>query len=152
MVEESKDSRARVFDALTQMAAEETKEGLAAQELLAQLAETLPPGLLKRQRSMSESGADPRPSVKNVGKALSLEVATRMIEHADINTVMSKQGRIKAVGTIDDFPQDAMTMYMTKYAEEIFEPKRILDSGDWLKSYREPDQRFEFYKKGNGNI
>jgi len=48
MVEESKDSRARVFDALTQMAAEETKEGLAAQELLAQLAETLPPGLLKR--------------------------------------------------------------------------------------------------------
>jgi len=29
---------------------------------------------------------------------------------------------------------------MTRFCEEIFEPKRILSSGDWLKSYREPDQ------------
>ena len=42
--------------------------------------------------------------------------------------------------------------YMTKYAEEIFEPKRVLTNGDWLKSYREPDQRYEYYKRGNGNI
>ena len=45
-----------------------------------------------------------------------------------------------------------MATYMARYAEEIFEPKRIVDSGDWLKSYKEPDQRFEFYKQGKGNI
>ena len=93
-----------------------------------------------------------RPVVSNVGKALSLEVATRMIEHAKINTVMSKEARLKAVGSLDDFPRDVVTTYMTKYCEEIFEPKRILTDGDWLKRYREPDQRFEYYKNGNGNI
>ena len=94
----------------------------------------------------------PRPTVKDVGKALSLEVATRMLENKDIKTVMTKEARLKAVGTEADFPQDAMSIYMTRYAEQIFEPKRVLDSGDWLKSYKEPDQRFEYYKKGNGNI
>ena len=75
-----------------------------------------------------------------------------MIEHRDINTVMTKQARRLAVGTEADFPEDPMSKYITKYCEEIFEPKRILNDGDWLKSYREPDQRFEYYKKGNGNI
>ena len=41
---------------------------------------------------------------------------------------------------------------MTKYAEEIFEPKRITDNGDWLCTHREPDQRFDYYKQGKGNI
>ena len=45
-----------------------------------------------------------------------------------------------------------MMIYMSRHAEEIFEPKRILDNGDWLKYYREPDQRFEYYKQGKGNI
>ena len=45
-----------------------------------------------------------------------------------------------------------MITYMTKYAEEIFEPKRILSSGDWLKSQREGDQYYEHYKQGKGNI
>jgi len=45
-----------------------------------------------------------------------------------------------------------MATYMTRYCEEIFEPKRILDDGDWLARYREPDQRFEYYKQGKGNI
>ena len=45
-----------------------------------------------------------------------------------------------------------MSIYMTRYREEIFEPKRVLTDGDWLKRYREPDQRFEYYKRGNGNI
>ena len=41
---------------------------------------------------------------------------------------------------------------MTKYAEEIFEPKRITDNGDWLCTHRESDQRFDYYKQGKGNI
>lgn len=41
---------------------------------------------------------------------------------------------------------------MAKYAEEIFEPKRITDEGDWLRTHREPDQRFDYYKQGKGNI
>lgn len=64
----------------------------------------------------------------------------------------SKKKRALAVGTVADFPQDPMAIYMTRYAEEIFEPKRILDDGDWLNSYKEPDQRFEYYKQGKGNI
>ena len=51
-----------------------------------------------------------------------------------------------------EFPDDRMMIYMSRHAEEIFEPKRILDGGDWLNSYREPDQRFEYYKQGKGNI
>ena len=50
------------------------------------------------------------------------------------------------MGTEADFPEDAMVTYMTRHAEQIFEPKRVLESGDWLKRYNEPDQRFEFYK------
>jgi len=58
--------------------------------------------------------------VNNVGKALSLEHANRMIEHADINTVMNKQSRLRAVGTEADFPEDPMAIYMTRFCEEIF--------------------------------
>ena len=56
------------------------------------------------------------------------------------------------MGTESDFPDDRVVRYMTKYAEDIFEPKRILTNGDWLKTTREPDQRYEYYKRGNGNI
>ena len=56
------------------------------------------------------------------------------------------------MGSERDFVDDRVCTYMTKYAEEIFEPKRILTDGDWLKTYREPDQRYEYYKRGNGNI
>lgn len=75
-----------------------------------------------------------------------------MIENAEVNAVMTKQARLRAVGTEADFPNDAMAKYLTKYAEDIFEPKRVLANGDWLRRYREPDQRFEYYKNGNGNI
>ena len=74
-----------------------------------------------------------------VGKALSEEHAAKMWDHKGIKPVMNKEGRLRAVGTVNDFPEDAMAIYMTKYAEEIFEPKRILDEGDWLESHREPD-------------
>ena len=57
-----------------------------------------------------------------------------------------------AVGTERDFPRDRVVTYMTKFAEEIFEPKRILTNGDWLKTTREPDQRYEYYKQGKMNI
>lgn len=62
-----------------------------------------------------------------------------MIEHADINTVASKAMRCKAVGSEADFAHDKMATYMTRYAEEIFEPKCILADGDWLREFREPD-------------
>ena len=39
-----------------------------------------------------------------------------------------------------------------KYAEEIFEPKRILSCLDWLGSMKESDQFYESYKQGKGNI
>lgn len=57
-----------------------------------------------------------------------------------------------AIGDENTFADDRMMIYMSRHAEEIFEPKKILDDGDWLVSYREPDQRFEYYKQGKGNI
>ena len=65
---------------------------------------------------------------------------------------MTKQARRFAIGGDNDFPGDHVTSYMCKYAEEIFEAKRITSDSDWLKTNREPDQRFEYYKRGNGNI
>ena len=56
------------------------------------------------------------------------------------------------MGSTKDFPEDAMAKYLTKYAEQIFEPKRILSNGDWLNRNREPDQYFENYRQGHGNI
>ena len=47
---------------------------------------------------------------------------------------MNAASRKKAVGTVLDFPADKMVTYMTKHAEDIFEPKRILTSSDWLKT------------------
>ena len=87
-----------------------------------------------------------------VGRALSLWHARRMEQHKHIKTVMTKQQRIQAIGKIDEFCNDRMTTYMSKHAEEIFEPKRILDDSDWLVTHREPDQRFDYYKEGKGNI
>ena len=97
-----------------------------------------------------EEKADVGPVV--VGKALSEKHARAMARHAVIQPVMTKAQRLKAVGTVQDFPNDAMVTYMTKYSEEIFEPKRILSSGDWLKSQREPDQYYQSYKEGKLNI
>ena len=79
-------------------------------------------------------------------RALSSEHAFRMLKHADIDPVCTKQKRKLAIGDEYDFAGDKMMIYMSRHAEEIFEPKRILDNGDWLKYYREPDQRFEYYK------
>ena len=87
-----------------------------------------------------------------VGKALSAKHARAMARHAVIQPVMTKAQRLKAVGTVQDFPNDAMVTYMTKHTEEIFEPKRILSSGDWLKTQREPDQYYQSYKEGKLNI
>ena len=88
----------------------------------------------------------------DVGKALSREHRQKMVQHAKIVPVMTKEERVKAIGEVNEFSNDVVATYMAKYAEEIFEPKRILDDGDWLVTYREPDQRFEFYKEGRGNI
>ena len=102
------------------------------------------------ERLAEEEKADVGPVV--VGKALSERHARAMARHAVIQPVMTKAQRQKAVGTVQDFPNDAMVTYMTKYSEEIFEPKRILSSGDWLKSQREPDQYYQSYKEGKLNI
>ena len=88
----------------------------------------------------------------SIGKALSVEHYERMIAHADIVPVVTKQARKLAIGNVREFPSDPMVTYMSKHAEDIFEPKRVLTDGDWLKTYREPDQRFEYYKQGKGNI
>ena len=79
---------------------------------------------------------------------MSVEVATRMVENADVKTYSTKEKRMKALGSERDFPKDAMMIYMTRHAEEIFEPKRVLHPGDWLKKYRNPDQFFDAYKRG----
>ena len=52
---------------------------------------------------------------------------------------MPKEKRIWAIGPINAFSHDLVTTYMSKYAEEIFEPKRILSSGDWLNDHKEPN-------------
>jgi hypothetical protein len=39
---------------------------------------------------------------------------------------------------------------MTEKAETLFEPKRILTSGDWLVSHKEAKQSYDWYSKGNG--
>ena len=54
-------------------------------------------------------------------------------------TIVDLKRRREAVGKVTDFQQDHVITYLTEHAEEIFEPKRILTGGDWLKSYREPD-------------
>ena len=87
-----------------------------------------------------------------VGKALSEWHKKRMLEHASIKPVQTKDQRIRAIGPKTDFARDRVCTYMTQYAEEIFEPKRVLSEHDWLRRYREPDQRFEYYQRGNGNI
>lgn len=87
-----------------------------------------------------------------MGKALSLSHRKRMEAHKAIKTVMTKEQRLRAIGPLDEFADDVMDKYMASYAEEIFEPKRILSDGDWLVTNREPDQRFEYYKQGKGNI
>jgi len=52
---------------------------------------------------------------------------------------MTKEERVRAIGEVNEFSNDIVATYMAKYAEEIFEPKRILDDGDWLVTHREPD-------------
>lgn len=61
-------------------------------------------------------------------------------------TVVSLEDRQKAVGSIDDFPNDAMTMFLSQNAEQIFEPKKITYCGDWLASQSESHQYYSQYK------
>ena len=39
---------------------------------------------------------------------------------------------------------------MVSNAETLFEPKAILDCGDWLLSHKEGKQSFDYYYEGNG--
>ena len=72
-------------------------------------------------------------NLSSIGKALSKEHYERMIAHANIVPVMNKEARKLAIGSVRDFPSDRMITYMSKHAEDIFEPKRVLTDGDWLK-------------------
>ena len=54
----------------------------------------------------------------------------------------------KAMGTEEDFPQDVVCTYMTRFADMLFEPKHIFSKNDWLATHREPEQRFHAYKNG----
>ena len=89
-----------------------------------------------------------------VGKALSAWHKKRMVENAKlgIDPVMKENQRQAAIGSQNDFCDDIVTTYMTRYAEEIFEPKRVLQSTEWLAMQREPDQYFSSYKAGKWNI
>ena len=40
-----------------------------------------------------------------------------------------------------------MITYLARYAETIFEPKRVLTANDWLHTYKEPEQSFNSYRK-----
>ena len=111
--------------------------------------------MLTKGEPQPEDNRYKRKAVKGpiqVGKALSEWHKRRMIENSGIKTVMTKEQRLRAIGPKSDFPRDRVCTYMTQYAEEIFEPKRILSDSDWLKRYREGDQYFEHYQRGNGNI
>ena len=46
--------------------------------------------------------------------------------------------RKDALGKKSDFEADDLLNSLALYAEEVFEPKRILTDKDWLKSYKEP--------------
>ena len=67
----------------------------------------------------------------------------------DNNRVVDLKKRKDAARKINDFPKDHLITNLTENAEKIFEPKRIGTIGDWLKSYKEPDQ---FYKKYAGSM
>ena len=60
--------------------------------------------------------------------------------------VTSLKRRKEAIGKKLDFPQDTLLTNLVLNAEEIFEPKRILNDQDWLKRKKEIDQTFESYK------
>ena len=64
-------------------------------------------------------------------------------------TIVDLKRRKEAMGKTTDFRTDKLITYMTENAEAIFEPKRILHSSDWLKSFKEPDQYYEKYAKNN---
>ena len=64
-------------------------------------------------------------------------------------TVVDRAKRKEAAGRTTDFRDDKLITYLTENAEEIFEPKRILSGGDWLKSFREPDQFYSKYAMSN---
>ena len=70
---------------------------------------------------------------------VSTEAQLRKEEHSHITPVVNKARRLAAVGTTQDFPNDPMLTYLTRNAERLFEPKRILTDGDWLVSHREGD-------------
>ena len=149
MVEESKQSVTKRISVPLFRQQNSTNQHEEDDELMAELTHQLMP--VMQRRSSSVGNASRRSQVNKPGKALSLEHARRMAEHAKINTVVSYKMRSKAVGTTGDFPEDVMAIYLTQFAEEIFEPKRVLTDSDWLKKNREPDQRFEYYKKGQGS-
>jgi hypothetical protein len=48
-----------------------------------------------------------------------------------------KEDRLVAVGPDSAFPKDKLLNFLTANAETLFEPKRILDSGDWLLRQKE---------------
>ena len=47
--------------------------------------------------------------------------------------------RQTALGEITDFIKDKLITYLTENAENIFVPKRILTSNDWLATQKETD-------------
>jgi len=58
--------------------------------------------------------------------------------------VRSKAERTQAVNK-EDF-NDPIIKYLTEEAENLFEPKRIYNGGDWLASHKEKGQTYGMYQ------
>ena len=76
----------------------------------------------------------------------------RADRNAKINPFTPKEKRVQACGNDMEFPSDKTSIFMIRNAEKMFEPKKIIDNGDWLVSQREGHQMFDHYKRGLGNI
>ena len=63
--------------------------------------------------------------------------AARAAENEDIEDFTPIEKRKQAVGSENDFPYDKGSMFFTRHAEKMFEPKKITDCGDWLVSQKE---------------
>jgi len=58
--------------------------------------------------------------------------------------------RVAAVGV--KIPGDDMINYLADHAEELFEPKRVIKSDDWLAENNEPGQTFKRYTQGGAGM
>ena len=82
---------------------------------------------LEKPKPAAPAIAKPKPRVLNVG-----------------DEYTSKAERKRGLGDFSKVHDKCLKSMLTR-AEELFPPKRILSTGDWLVSHREPGQTFDKY-------